>query len=355
MTLANANGVILGGSGTGKSFLAKMLIIQIIMKLLNGDYVILCDPEAEYHQIVEATHGQLIIVSASSSHHINPMDLNMNYGDGDVLQALQLKASFIFSMCELIAGRENGLTGEEQSGIDAALPPIYAAYFKNPIPENMPTLVEFLNELKKQNDPNTSSIRASLEMYVNGTQNVFSHRTNVDINNPLVCYDIKGLDGQMKKLGMLIVQEQVWNRVTANRTQKKLTHFYIDEFHLLLQQKETASHFVKIWKRFRKWGGIPTGITQNVGDLLASREVSDIFSNSQFIALMSQQGKDRETLAHLLNISADQLQYISTGNVGEGLLFFGGIIIPFVNKFPKDTDLYKMMSTTLIEDIPQKE
>ena len=183
-----------------------------------------------------------------------------------------------------------------------------------------------------------------MEIYVKGSLNVFNHRTNVDTSNRILCYDIKELGKQLRKIGMLIVQDQVWNRVTINRN-KKETRYYCDEFHLLLREEQTASYSVEIWKRFRKWGGMPTGLTQNVKDLLASAEIENIFDNTDFILMLNQAGGDREILADKLNISLHQLSYVTNSNEGEGLLFYGNTIVPFVDRFPKDTKLYRLMTT----------
>ena len=188
-----------------------------------------------------------------------------------------------------------------------------------------------------------------MELYVTGSLNLFNHRTNIDINNRLVCFDIKEVGKNLRKLAMLIVQDQVWNRVTINRAAKKSTRYYIDEFHLLLKEEQTASYSVEIWKRFRKWGGIPTGMTQNVKDLLASKEIENILDNSDFIYMLNQASGDREILAQKLGISEHQLSYVTSSGQGSGLLFFGDTILPFVDNFPKDTKLYKVMTTKLEE------
>ena len=196
---------------------------------------------------------------------------------------------------------------------------------------------------------------AALEIYVTGSLNVFNHRTNVDINNRLVCFDIKELGKQLKKLGMLVVQDQVWNRVTVNRSEKRSTRYYMDEFHLLLKEEQTAAYSVEIWKRFRKWGGIPTGITQNVKDLLSSREVENIFENSDFVYMLNQASGDRQILAKQLNISPHQLSYVTHSGEGEGLLFYGNVILPFIDRFPTDLELYRIMTTKLNEVAQEKE
>jgi type IV secretory pathway VirB4 component len=217
------------------------------------------------------------------------------------------------------------------------------------MPENMPILEDLYNTILAQEEVEAKRIATALEIYVKGSLNVFNHRTNVDVNNRIVCYDIKELGKQLKKIGMLVVQDQIWNRVTVNRSLRKSTRYFIDEFHLLLKDEQTAAYSVEIWKRFRKWGGIPTGITQNVKDLLASREIENIFENSDFIYMLNQAGGDRQILAKQLNISPHQLSYVTNSNAGEGLLFYGNTIIPFKDKFPKDTQLYSIMTTKLDE------
>ena len=219
----------------------------------------------------------------------------------------------------------------------------------------MPLLEDLYNELLKQDEPEAKHVATALEIYVTGSLNVFNHRTNVDITNRLVCYDIKELGKQLKKIGMLIVQDQVWGRVTANRETGKATRYYMDEFHLLLKEEQTAAYSVEIWKRFRKWGGIPTGITQNVKDLLSSHEVENIFENSDFIYMLNQAAGDRQILAKQLNISPHQLSYVTHSGEGEGLLFYGNVILPFVDRFPQDTELYRIMTTKLSEVTGTKE
>ena len=210
----------------------------------------------------------------------------------------------------------------------------------------MPVLGDLYDCLRKQKEPQAQRIATALEIYVNGSLKVFNHRTNVELNNRIVCFDIKELGKQLKKIGMLIVQDQVWNRVTINRGIKS-TRYYIDEFHLLLKEEQTAAYSVEIWKRFRKWGGVPTGITQNIKDLLASREIENIFENSDFILMLNQAASDRNILAQRLGISPQELGHITNSDAGEGLLFFGDKIIPFVDKFPTDTKLYQVMTTKL--------
>ena len=343
--LKNPNGLILGTPGSGKSFSAKREIANAF--LVTDDDIIICDPEAEYSALVHKFKGQVVKISPSSTHFINPMDINANYSEED--NPVALKADFILSLCELIVGGKDGLQPIEKTVIDRCVHHIYQRYFENPIPENMPLLEDLYNALLKQEEKEAHHVATALEIYVKGSLNLFNHRTNIDINNRLVCYDIKELGKQLKKIGMLVVQDQVWGRVTANRNAGKATRYYMDEFHLLLKEEQTAAYSVEIWKRFRKWGGIPTGITQNVKDLLSSREVENIFENSDFIYMLNQASGDRQILASQLNISPHQLSYVTHSGEGEGLLFYGNVILPFVDRFPTDLELYRIMTTKLSE------
>ncbi len=350
--LKNPNGLILGTPGSGKSFSAKREIANAF--LVTDDDVIISDPESEYSALVTRFNGQVIKISPTSDQYINPMDINMNYSDDD--NPIALKADFILSLCELIVGSKDGLQPVEKTVIDRCIRQIYQKYFENPGPENMPILEDLYNELLTQDEPEAKHVATALEIYVHGSLNVFNHRTNVELTNRLVCYDIKDLGKQLKKIGMLVVQDQVWGRVTENRSQGKSTRYYMDEMHLLLREEQTAAYTVEIWKRFRKWGGIPTGITQNVKDLLASKEVENIFENSDFIYMLNQAVGDRAILAKQLNISPHQLSYVTHSGEGEGLLFYGNVILPFVDRFPTDTELYKLLTTRLSEVVEaQKE
>ena len=361
MNFVLANGLIAHNSG--KSFSAKREISNAF--LVTNDDILICDPESEYAPLVERLGGQVIRISPTSPDHINPMDINLNYSDDD--NPLSLKSDFILSLCELIVAGKDGLAPVEKTIIDRCVRLVYQNYLTDPKPENMPILGDLYDTLRKQAEKEAQYIATALEIYVSGSLSVFNHRTNVDINNRIVCFDIRELGKQLKKIGMLIVQDQVWNRVTENRfqyksalaqetedadalassnnLQPKATRYYIDEFHLLLKEEQTAAYSVEIWKRFRKWSGIPTGITQNVKDLLSSREIENIFENSDFIYMLNQAAGDRQILAKHLGISPHQLSYVTHSGEGEGLLFYGNTILPFIDHFPKETELYKVMTT----------
>ena len=339
--LKTPNGLILGTPGSGKSFAAKREITNVF--LLTGDDVIISDPEGEYHPLVNRLGGQEIRLSPTSPHHINPMDVNSDYSEDE--DPLTLKSDFILSLCELVIGGKSGLEPVEKTIIDRCVRLVYRDYLADPRPEKMPILQDLYELLRMQTEPEAQRIATALEIYVTGSLNVFNRRTNVNIHNRLVCFNIKELGKSLKKIGMLILQDAVWNRVTVNRAAHRTTWFYIDELHLLLKEEQTAAYTVEIWKRFRKWGGVPTGITQNVKDLLASREIENIMENSDFIYMLNQAQGDRQILAKQLGISPHQLSYVTHSNAGEGLVFYGSMIIPFVDRFPKDTELYSLLTT----------
>lgn len=353
-SLKNPNGLILGTPGSGKSFAAKREIVNVF--LITRDDIIICDPESEYSPLVGALHGQVIILSQNSPDCVNPMDINVNYSEDE--NPLSLKSDFILSLCELIVGGKNGLEPVEKTVIDRAVRNVYRGFFADaaanggaPDPAKMPILQDLYDELRKQPELEAQRVAAALELYVHGSLNVFNHHTNVNVNNRIVCFDIKQLGKQLKKLGMLIIQDQVWNRVTENRAAKKATRYYMDEFHLLFKEPQTAAYSGEIYKRFRKWGGMPTGITQNAKELLESVEISNILENSDFLLLLNQAAGDREILAKQLNISPKQMAYVTHSEAGEGLIFFGNVILPFVDKFPENTTLYRIMSTRLAESV----
>ncbi|WP_092059876.1 VirB4-like conjugal transfer ATPase, CD1110 family [Butyrivibrio sp. INlla14] len=343
--LKNPNGLILGTPGSGKSFAAKREIANAF--LVTDDDIIITDPENEYRAMVEYLGGQVVRISPTSDQYVNPMDITMNYSEDD--NPVMLKVDFILSLCELIMGCKDGLPPTERTVIDRCVRLVYRKYLEDPRPENIPILEDLYNLLLQQEEPEAKYVATALEIYVSGSLNVFNHRTNVELHNRLVCFDIKDLGKQLKKIGMLIIEDQVWCRVSENREAGKSTRYYMDELHLLLREEQTAAYTVEIWKRFRKWGGMPTGITQNVKDLLASREVENIFENSDFILMLNQAIGDRAILAKQLNISPHQLSYVTHSGEGEGLIFYGNVILPFIDRFPKDTKLYEVINTKFIE------
>ena len=348
--LKNPNGLILGTPGSGKSFSAKREITNAF--LITTDDILICDPEAEYAPLVERLKGQVIRLSPTGRgvdgkpQYVNPMDINLNYSDEE--NPVALKSDFILSFCEVVAGGRDGLHPIEKTVIDKAVRNVYREYLADPDPARMPILEDLYNALKEQPEIEAQRVAAALEIYVHGSLNIFNHRTNVDISNRLVCFDIKELGKQLKTLGMLVIQDQIWNRVTVNRAAKKATRYYCDEFHLLLKG-ELGSWSVEIWKRFRKWGGIPTGITQNIKDLLASAEIENIFENSDFLYLLNQAAGDREILCEKLRISPKQAGYITHSEAGEGLIIYGSVILPFIDRFPTNTRLYEIMTTRPLE------
>jgi type IV secretory pathway VirB4 component len=313
--LKNPNGLFLGTPGSGKSFSAKREIVNVF--LMTNDDIIISDPEGEYHPIVSRLGGQVIKLSPVSPQYVNPMDINPDYADEE--DPLTLKSDFILSLCELIVGGKDELAPVEKTIIDRCVRLVYRDYLANPDPARMPVLEDLYNLLRKQDEQEAQNIATALEIYVTGSLNVINHRTNVDIGNRLVCFDIKELGKGLKKIAMLILQDAVWNRVTVNRALKRVTWFYIDEMHLLLKEEQTAAYTVEIWKRFRKWGGVPSGLTQNVKDLLASREIENILENSDFIYMLNQAAGDRQILAKQLGISPHQLSYVTHSNAGERL------------------------------------
>lgn len=340
--LKNPNGLFLGTPGAGKSMSVKREILDVFLK--TQDDIIICDPEGEYYPLVSALGGQVIEISSDSMQHINPMDIELDSQEGD---PIAIKSDFIISLCEIIVGG-TGLEPTEKSVIDKCVRSIYTQYAKNPIPENTPTLHDLYTELSESGD-NAERVATSLELYVTGSHNVFNHTTNVNLDNRIICFDIKKLGVQLKKVGMLIVQEMVWNRVSTNRSLMKSTRYYIDEFHLLLKEVQTAKYSAEIWKRFRKWGGIPTGITQNVKDLLSSSEIENIFDNSDFIYLLNQSAGDREILAEKLHLSESQLKYVTNVDPGSGIIIYNNVKLPFTDLIDSDTLMYKLMTTKLGE------
>ena len=344
------NGLVFGTPGSGKSMSCKREITYVM--LTTKDNIIICDPEDEYSPLVNRLGGQVIRLSPNSRDYVNPLDINLNYSEEE--NPLALKSDFVLSFCELIMGSKTGLEAIEKTVIDRAVQMIYQPYFADPRPENMPVLGDLLNALMAQGIPEAERVAQALDLYVNGSLNFFNHRTTVDIRNRLVCFDIKGLGKNLKKPGMLIVQDAVWNTVTVNRSIGRATWYFVDEFHLLLKEEQTAAYSAEIWKRFRKWGGVPTGATQNPKDLLSSPEIENILENSDFIYLLNLSAGDRKLMTERLNISAEQLAYVTNAAPGSGLLFFQNVILPFRDEFPKDTELYKLLTTKPSEVMPEE-
>ncbi len=343
MYLNSANGLILGSTGSGKSFAAKEEMT--LSYLLTDDEIIILDPEREYIELTKALDGEVIEISPNSKNYINPLDINLGYGGEDF--ALSIKLDFVLSFFELILKRS--LEPREDSIIDRAVREIYKEYFKNPKKENIPILEDLYNELLSYKTDISYELCESLEFYVKGSMNIFNHRTNIDIKKRIICYDINSLGEKLRKIGMQIIQNEVWNRVTINRNKKILTRYYVDEAHLFFEDPTTAKFNTQVYKRFRKYGGVPTLMTQNVKNILAYKGVEDIFENTDFILILKQAPKDREIMARLLNLSLEQEKYISNPDKGSGLIKFGKDIVPFENKFPKNTKLYKLLQTSFRE------
>lgn len=344
--LRTPNGVILGTPGSGKSFAAKREILGCF--LLTRDDIIINDPEGEYYPLVQALDGQVIKLATDSKDYINPMDIQLSHKNDK--EALKIKSDFVITLCDVIAGGKDGLENDEKGIIDECIREIYQKYFENPVPENMPILEDLYDALLCHENSKAKRIANSLVLYVHGSQNYFNNRTNVDSTNRIICFDIRDLSNQLKQIGMLIVQDAVWNRVSMNRERKIATRYYCDEFHLLLREKQTAAYSVEIWKRFRKWGGIPTALTQNVGDFLKSDEIEGILGNSDFVYLLNQSANDQEILAEKFKLSDQQLKYVTNAEQGSGLIIFDGVIVPFIDRYPKDTKTFAIMNTKPVEE-----
>lgn len=339
--LLNGNSFILGVSGSGKSFTAKQEITSIKLREPNAD-IIIVDPEREYSPLVKALGGEVIKISATSDNHINAMDMNSEYGDG--ANPVILKSEFILSLCEQLIGSGN-LGPKQKSIIDRCTASVYRIFQQGNYQGIPPTLQDFREELLKQDEPEAKEIALAIELFTNGSLNTFALNTNVDTSNRLICYDILDLGKQLLPIGMLVVLDSILNRITANRTKGKNTYIFIDEIYLLFQYEYSANFLFTLWKRVRKYGAYATGITQNVEDLLQSHTARTMLANSEFIVMLNQAYTDRLELGKLLNISDEQMSFITNVGAGEGLMRVGSANVPFVNRFPKNTELYKLMTT----------
>lgn len=338
--LMNGNEFILGISGGGKSFTAKCEIINEMLAS-NADIIII-DPEREYSQLVKALGGEVIHISATSNNHINAMDMNKEYGDG--ANPVILKSEFILSLCEqLIDG--NILGAKQKSLIDRCTASVYREYQQNDYQGYVPTLQDFREELLKQSEPEAKEIALAIELFTHGSLNTFAKHTNVDTNNRLICYDILDLGKHLMPVGMLVILDSILNRITKNRAKGKNTFIFIDEIYLMFQHEYSANFLFTLWKRVRKYGAYASGITQNVEDLLESHTARTMLANSEFIVMLNQAPTDRIKLSELLNISNEQINYITDVQAGSGLIKVGSDLVPFENKFPKDTKLYKLITT----------
>lgn len=352
--LVNPNGLVFGMPGFGKTFLVKREILDVFLKTTDDRMII--DPEGEYKWLVRLLGGQVIKISLNSPIHINPMEINLaakNEKDKDY-NPISAKVNFVVSLCELILGNNSSLGKREIATIDFACKNVYYRFARNPMPGNMPVLQDLYNELRNLDGEMAEigcSLSVALSRYTSGSLSYFNHRSNIDINSRLVCFDLKEMDNNQRDLTMLIIQEAIWDRVAANREKGKYTWVDIDEFHLLLRNPRTAAYSVEIWKRFRKWGGIPTGITQNIKDLFRSPEIQNILDTTNFIAMLNQSGDDARLLAEHLDLSKDEEDYIKSGEPGKGLLWVEGIKVPFEDNFPQNTICYKVMTTKPTESI----
>ena len=347
--LLNGNSFILGVSGSGKSFTAKHEITGIKLKDPKADIIII-DPEREYSRLVKSYGGEVIKISATSKNHINAMDMNADYGDG--ANPVILKSEFILSLCEQLIGSSN-LGAKQKSIIDRCTANVYRIYQQGNYQGVAPTLQDFREELLKQDEPEAKEIALAIELFTNGSLNTFAINTNVDTSNSLICYDILDLGKQLQPIGMIVVLDSILNRITSNRAKGRNTYIFIDEIYLLFQYEYSANFLFTLWKRVRKYGAFCTGITQNVEDLLQSHTARTMLANSEFIIMLNQASTDRLELAKLLNISDTEVSYITNVGAGEGLAKIGNAIVPFENKFPKNTELYKLMTTKTGEEFDE--
>lgn len=342
--LLNGNCFILGVSGSGKSFTAKEEMVNLLLST-DADVMII-DPEREYSALVEAMDGQVIELSAKSKNHINCLDINKEYADG--ASPIAFKAEFVLSLFEQVIGK-GGVNAIQKSIVDRCLANVYKNYIKRGYMGKVPTLVDLCNDLKQQPEAEALELATAMELFASGSHSTFAQKTNVNVENRLICYDILELGSQLMPIGMLVVLDSILNRITKNRAEGRETYIFIDEIYLLFQHEYSANFLFTLWKRVRKYGAYCTGITQNVDDLLQSHTARTMLANSEFIIMLNQGGTDREDLANLLQISETQMTHITNVEVGHGLVKVGSALVPFERKFPKDTELYKLMSTKVGE------
>lgn len=342
--LLNGNCFILGVSGSGKSFTAKEEMVNLLLST-DADVMII-DPEREYSALVEAMDGQVIELSAKSKNHINCLDINKEYADG--ASPIAFKAEFVLSLFEQVIGK-GGVNAIQKSIVDRCLANVYKNYIKRGYTGKVPTLVDLCNDLKQQPEAEALELATAMELFASGSHSTFAQKTNVNVENRLICYDILELGSQLMPVGMLVVLDSILNRITKNRAEGRETYIFIDEIYLLFQHEYSANFLFTLWKRVRKYGAYCTGITQNVDDLLQSHTARTMLANSEFIIMLNQGGTDREDLANLLQISETQMTHITNVEVGHGLVKVGSALVPFERKFPKDTELYKLMSTKVGE------
>lgn len=345
----NSNGVILGTPGSGKSFSAKREIFSVLLGTDADVYIV--DPECEYAPLAELLGGEVIRIAAGSNTYINPLDMDIKYADDD--DPVTLKADFLCSICETAIGGRYGLNPIQKSIIDRCVREVYKPYMEylhqNPgitcAPEKTPTLIDFYERLLAQPEAEAQSVALALEIYCTGSLDIFAHRTNVNTSSRFVIYDIKSIGSGLKELGLQVCLNDIWNKTITNKSKNKRTWFYLDEFYLLTQTESSARFLQQIYKRARKWGGVPTGITQNVEDLLASPEARSILNNCDFVMMLNQSPIDKAQLAQMFHISPHLQQYITNADPGHGLLFTGRTTVPFVDMYPKDTKSFRVMTT----------
>lgn len=349
--LQNANSFILGLSGAGKSMFAKEYMTQL--RLGTDADIIIIDPEREYLPLIEQFGGEIIRVSSTSDNHINALEVRQGH-DENIEKAVQRKQEFVLSLCEEIIGTGR-IDAKAKSMIDRCTGKLYFQYVKNKMQGSAPTLKDLYEELKRQPEDIGKELALELELYATGSMNTFAKQTNVDIQNRLICYDILELGSDLMTVGMLVVLDNILNRINRNREDGKKTYIFIDEIYLLFLHEYSSTFLYKLWKRVRKYGGCCIGMTQNVSDILDSNTASAMISNSEFLVMLNQSPTDSQLLAQLLHIPEPQLQYITNVKAGHGLLKVGPSLVPFANEFPKDTELYKMMTTKQDEVYAQKQ